>query len=115
MAVQVPPASADVKTPPPFVPAWSVAGVAGLTASDRTFGGGVVSPVLAAVKAPPELIDLKTPPFSLLSCRMIHCRPSFAFLIERNPLHRRNNADCRSMSWAVCGASLTPQRTCSDS
>lgn len=60
LAVQDPAALADVKTPPPSVPACSVAGVAGLMASDNTFG--VVNPVLAAVQAAPELIDLKTPP-----------------------------------------------------
>src|SRR5258708_12356309 len=59
-ARQLQPPSALVKTPPPFVPAYTVVVVTGSIASARTVV--LVSPVLTALQLPPPSALLKTPP-----------------------------------------------------
>src|SRR6266498_3108604 len=59
-AVQLPPPLTLLNTPPPPVPAYTVAGVAG--SITRAFTFRFVRPPLAAVQLPPPLTLLNTPP-----------------------------------------------------
>ncbi len=58
--VQLPPPLTLLNTPPPLVPAYTVAGEVGSIARAETLG--FVRPVLTAVQLPPPSTLLNTPP-----------------------------------------------------